>query len=141
VLSCSKQQFCPCRGFAHIDKVVQQIRSKNAEKKLFGTDNYMFFIRTIQHLLGNHQVRCMDRKGLKDFQLDKQSLESIYDHHSYLLRGQGFLWYTVLMRAQIHTNALYICSKIAYPSDCQELCQEFKLDDDNLFTYESYNQL
>jgi hypothetical protein len=45
------------------------------------------------------------------------------------------------MRAQIHTNALYICSKIAYPSDCQELCQEFKLDDDNLFTYESYNQL
>jgi hypothetical protein len=71
VLSCSKQQFCPCRGFAHIDKVVQQIWSKNAEKRLFGTDNYRFFIRTIQRLLGNHQVRCMDMKGLKDFQLDK----------------------------------------------------------------------
>ncbi len=83
--------------------------------------------------LGNHQI--LGTKGPKDFQLDKQSLESNYDHHSYLLRGQEFLWYIVLKRAQIHTKELYICSKIANQSDCQELSWELKLDVDNLFTY------
>jgi hypothetical protein len=57
-------------------------------------------------------------KGPKDFLQDKQSLESNYNPHIYLMRGQGFLWYTTaLMRAQIHTNAQYIFSKIDYPSD------------------------
>jgi hypothetical protein len=66
---------------------------------------------------------CRDTKGPKDFLLNKQSLESNYDSHLYLIRGQGFLWYTVLKRAQIHANTLYICSKIAYLSYHQELQQ------------------
>ena len=95
----------------------------NAEKRLFGTGNYSFYIRTIRGISGNHQIWCTDTKGPKDFLLNKQSLESNYDSHLYLLRGQGFLWYTVLKRAQIHANTLYICSKIAYLSYHQELQQ------------------
>ncbi len=95
----------------------------NAEKRLFGTGNYSFYIRTIQGISGNHQIWCRDTKGPKDFLLNKQSLESNYDSHLYLLRGQGLLWYTVLKRAQIHANTLYICSKIAYLSYHQELQQ------------------
>jgi hypothetical protein len=38
-------------------------------------------------------------------------------------------------------NEPYISSKIAYWSHHQELSQELKLDDNNLFTYEAYNQL
>jgi hypothetical protein len=83
----------------------------------------------------------MDTRGPKDFLQDKQSLESKYNPHIYLLRGQGFLWYTALMRAPILTNVLYICSKIDYQSDPRELCQELKLDDDNLFTYGAYYKL
>jgi hypothetical protein len=113
----------------------------NAEKRLFGTGNYKFYIGTIWGISGNHQMQSMDTKGPKDCLLNEQSLESNYDPHFYLLRGQGFLWYTVLTRAQIHTNALYICSKIACPSDHQELSQELKLDDNNIFSNEAYNQL
>jgi hypothetical protein len=71
-------------------------------------------------------------------------LESNYNPHIYLLRGQGFLWYMVLTRARIHTNALNICSKIYYPSDSREfkeLCKEVQLNDneDNiLFIYGAY---
>jgi hypothetical protein len=61
--------------------------------------------------------------------------------HLYLLREHGFLSYTVLMRAQIHTNALYTCSKIDYLSDPQELCQELKLDNHDHFTYGAYYKL
>ena len=89
----------------------------------------------------------MDTKGPKDFLQDKQSLESNYNPHIYLLRGQGFLWYMALTRAQIHTNTLYICSKINYPSDSQEfkeLRKEVQLndnDDNILFTYGAYYKL
>jgi hypothetical protein len=49
-----------------------------------------------------------------------------------------------LTRAQIHTNALYICSKMYYPSNSREfkeLRKEVQLNDneDNiLFTYGAY---
>jgi hypothetical protein len=52
-----------------------------------------------------------------------------------------------LVRAQIHTNMPYICSKIDFPNDpqeLQELCQEVQLhDDDNsiLFTCGAYYKL
>ena len=52
-----------------------------------------------------------------------------------------------LTRAQIHTNALYICSKLDYPSDHQELSElhkEVQLpdnDDNILFTYGAYYRL
>ncbi len=108
----------------------------NAEQRLFGRDNYRFFIGTIQCLSGNHQIQ--GTQGPKDFQLDKQSLESNYDPHSYLLRGQGFPWYTVLMRAQIHTNTQYICSNWQ-PEGSPGVEQELKQHDDNLFTNEEYN--
>ena len=55
------------------------------------------------------------------FQQQESSLESYYNPHIYLLRGQGLLWYMVLTRAQIHTNVLYICSKLNYLHDHQEL--------------------
>jgi hypothetical protein len=42
---------------------------------------------TIQGILGNHQIWCMGNQGPKDFLQDKQSLESNYDPHLYLLRG------------------------------------------------------
>jgi hypothetical protein len=64
-----------------------------------------------------------------------------------LLRGQGFLWYMVLMRAQIHINMLYICSKIDYPSDpheMSELRKEVQLDENDeniLSTYGAYCKL
>jgi hypothetical protein len=41
----------------------------NAEKRLFGTDNYEFYIRTIQGISGNHEIWCTDTKGPKDFLL------------------------------------------------------------------------
>ncbi len=136
-----QQESAPAKDLPARTIVNHKSRFANAEKRLFVTENYRFYIGTIWGLLGNHQIMCMDTKGPTDFPLDKQSLESNYNPHSYLLRGQGFLWYTAPMRAQIHTNVLYICSKIAYLSDCQELSQELKLDDDNFFTYEAYNQL
>jgi hypothetical protein len=83
----------------------------------------------------------------KDFLQDKQSLESNYNPHIYLLRGQGFLWYMALTRTQIHTNALYICSKLDYPSghwELSELHKEVDLTDNNdniLFTYGAYYKL
>jgi hypothetical protein len=40
-----------------------------------------------------------DTKGPKEFLQDQQSLESNYDPHIYSLRGQGFLWYMMLMIA------------------------------------------
>jgi hypothetical protein len=54
----------------------------NAEKRLFGTLNYRFFIRKILYLSGFHQ-----KLDMQDFQVQDQSLESSYDPHSYLLRG------------------------------------------------------
>ena len=119
----------------------------NAEKRLFGVGNYEFYIGTIRGILGNHQIMSTNTKGPKDFLQDKQSLESNYNPHIYLLRGQGFLWYMALTRAQIHTNALYICSKLNYPSDhreLSELCKEVHLpdnDDNILFTYGAYYKL
>jgi hypothetical protein len=74
----------------------------------------------------------MATKSPKDFLQDKQSLESNYNSHISLLRGQGFLWYMALMRTQIHINVLYICSKINYPSGSQEfreLLKEVQLND------------
>jgi hypothetical protein len=58
---------------------------------------------------------------MQDLQVQNQSLESNYDPHSYLLRGQGLLWYAALMRAQIHAKALYFCTKIADTRSHQEL--------------------
>jgi hypothetical protein len=124
--------FAPTTDSPSWTRAYNSLGLTNAEKRLFGTDNYRFFIRKILHLSGFHQ-----KLDTQDFQVQDQSLESSYDPHSYLLRGGGLLWYTALMRAQIHTNALYICSKIAHQRDCQEL----ELDDDNIFTYENYNQL
>jgi hypothetical protein len=43
----------------------------NAEKRLFGTNNYKFYIGTIQCILGNHQIWCTDTKGPKGFLLNK----------------------------------------------------------------------
>jgi hypothetical protein len=100
-------------------KEYNRSRFANAEQRLFGEGNYEFYIRTIQGISGNHQIMSMDTKGPKDFLQDKQSLESNYNPHIYLLRGQRFIWYTVLTRAQIHTNTLYICSKIDNPNDPQ----------------------
>jgi hypothetical protein len=80
-------------------KAYNRSRFANAEKRLFGEGNYEFYIRTIQGISGNHQIMSMDTKGPKEFLQDGQSLESNYDPHIYLLRGQGFLWYMVLMRA------------------------------------------
>jgi hypothetical protein len=56
-----------------------------------------------------------------------------YDR-SHSLTGAAIItgeWDTALMREQIHTKALSICSKIAHPMSCQEL----NLEDDNIFTY------
>jgi hypothetical protein len=89
----------------------------------------------------------MNTKGPKDFLQDIQSLESNYNPHNYWLRGQGFLWYMALTRAQIHTNTLYICSKLNYPSDHWELSALHKEvylpdNDDNIFfTYGAYYKL
>ncbi len=46
-----------------------------------------------------------------------------------------------LTRDQIHTNVLYICSKIDYLSDPWELCQKLKLNKSDLFTYGAYYKL
>jgi hypothetical protein len=49
--------------------VYNSSRFTNAEKRLFRTDNYRFFIRTIRGILGNHEIWCTDTKGPKDFLL------------------------------------------------------------------------
>jgi hypothetical protein len=103
--------------------------------------------RLLQVLHWNHRAPSWQPsntgyKGSKGLSIQQtKSGVQLQPPHSYLLRGQGFLWYTALTRAQIHVNVLYICSKIANQSDYQELSWELKLDDDNLFTYEEYNQL
>jgi hypothetical protein len=61
-------------------------------------------------------------------------LKATYNPDPYLLWGQGFLWYTALMRPRIHTNALHICSTIADQWMHQELC----IEEDNIFTYSKY---
>ena len=60
----------------------------NAEKRLFGEGNYEFYIGTFRGILGFHQINDTNTLGPKDFQQDKQSLESNYNPHIYLLRGQ-----------------------------------------------------
>jgi hypothetical protein len=82
-----------------------------------------------------------------DFQLEKSVQESYYDPHISLLRGQGLLWYTTVTRAQIHSNALNICSKLDIPRDHRELsklCKEVQVhenDDSTHFTYGAYYKL
>ncbi len=92
------------------------------EKRLFGINNYDYFIGTIRTLLA---TTAMNRNS---------HLKATYNPDPYLLWGQGFLWYTALMRPRIHTNALHICSTIADQWMHQELC----IEEDNIFTYSKY---
>jgi hypothetical protein len=64
------------------------------EKRLFGVNNYNYFIGTICTPSGNH---CHKLEGLA-FQNQNSQLKATYDPDPYLLQGQGFLWYTALMR-------------------------------------------
>ncbi len=129
-------------------KAYNRSRFANAEQRLFGEGNYELCIWTFQGISGFHQIRSTNSKGLKDFLQDKQSLDSNYNPQIYLLRGQGFLWYTALTRAHIHTKMLYIGSKIDYqviPGNCQS-CTNIWLqlphnDDNILFTYGAYYKL
>jgi hypothetical protein len=88
-----------------------------AKKRLFGEANYQFYFGTARGLSGFHQVTDPSIPPPKDFQLELSEKESYYDPHIYLLRGQGLLWYTALTRAQIHSNALNVCSKLDIPRD------------------------
>jgi hypothetical protein len=55
-------------------KAYNKSRFADAEQRLFGTDSYRFFIGTIWHLPGNHQIQGTGTKGPKDFQLNKKVL-------------------------------------------------------------------
>jgi hypothetical protein len=118
-----------------------------AERRLFGKANYQYYFGTARGLLGFHQITDPSILALTDFQLENSVLESYYDPHIYLLRGQGLLWYTALTRAQIHSNAFNICSELPLPCDHQglsELCKEVQVhenDDSTLFTYKAYCKL
>jgi hypothetical protein len=115
---------------------------------LLGEANYQFYFgRTAQGLSGFHQITNPSIPPPKEFQLELSGKESYYEPHIYLLRGRGLLWYTALTRAQIHSNALNICSKLDIPRDCWELsklCKEVQVhenDDSTLFTYGAYYKL
>jgi hypothetical protein len=109
--------------------------------------NYQFYFGTARGLSGFHQISDPSIPPPNNFQLEKSVQESYYDPHIYLLRGQGLLWYTTLTRAQIHSNALNICSKLDIPRDGQELsklCEEVQVhenDDSTHFTYGAYYKL
>jgi hypothetical protein len=48
----------------------------------------------------------------------------MYNPHIYLLQGWGLLCYIALVtKAQIHTNASEICSKLTLPRDHQQLAE------------------
>ncbi len=99
----------------------------HAEKRLFNLNNYKYFIGTICPPSGNHHH---EPEALA-FQNQNSCIKATYDPDPYLLQGQGFLWYTALMRPWIHANAIYICLTIADPRMCQQLC----ILEDNIFTY------
>jgi hypothetical protein len=118
-----------------------------AERRLFGKANYEHYFGTARGLSGFHHITNLSIPAPTDFQLHDSVQESYYDPHIYLLRGEGFLWYTALTRAQIHRNALNIFSKFTLPRDLQGLSelrkevQVHEYDDSTLFTYKAYNKL
>jgi hypothetical protein len=85
----------------------------SVDRRLFGAGRVEFFIGHIQGLAGNHLMLDM-----QDFHFKGQSLESYYDPHTYLLRGQGIHWCTALMRPKSHAITLFICHEIASESEC-----------------------
>ncbi len=127
-------------------QVYNHSRFTNTEQRLFdGVGNYEFYIGATRGIAGKHKIMSTNTKSPQDFLQNRQSLESTYNPHIYLMRGQGFLWYMMLTRAQIHTNALSIWF---YPSDHWELskllCKEVHLPDNNdniVFTYGAYYNL
>jgi hypothetical protein len=125
-----------CSGFA------------NSEQRLFVVGNYKFYIRTIQGILGNHKILSMNSYQESKGFPTRQTKSGVQLQPPHLLAERTRVPLVhALMRAQIHTNALYICSKINYPSDSQEfreLLKEVQLNDnkDNaLFTYGAYYKL